>query len=84
MPKKTVYERLEEHPELLSRIEAILDIAEGKDENRDTADEVEERAIEELRKLGQELMKDWATNKSTSSNAKHKSSNPKSKTLKKK
>ena len=84
MKKRTIDERLEEHPHLRSRFEAILDIAEGKDQDRDTADEVEERTIVEVRKLGQEVMQDWASNKSTNTVAHHKEKHPQAKPHKKK
>lgn len=61
----TIDERLKKHPELRKRFETILDITEGQGNGADTADVVEERAIFELRKLGQEVMKEWAGNKMT-------------------
>jgi hypothetical protein len=84
MEKKTIDERLKGHPHLKSRIEAILDITEGKDQDRDTADEVEERTINEVRKLGQEVIEDWASKKSSEAINNHKEKHPKAKTHKKK
>jgi hypothetical protein len=60
---KTLDERLKNHPYLRERFETILNITESQDNGPDTADAVEERAIVELRKLGQEVLKDWADNK---------------------
>lgn len=59
----TIHERLKNHPDLRERFEAILDIAESKVNGPDTADAVEERTIVEVRKIGQEVMKDWAKSK---------------------
>jgi hypothetical protein len=52
------FKKLEEHPHLRKRFEEILNIAESDDII--TADEAEERAIEEVRKLGQEVLQEWA------------------------
>jgi hypothetical protein len=52
--------RIKSHPEQIERIEAILDIAENKSGELITADQAEGRAIEEIGKLGQELLKAWA------------------------
>lgn len=59
----TLEERLKQYPHLRERFEMILDMAESKGNGPDTADSVEERAINELRKLGEEIMKEWAKNK---------------------
>jgi hypothetical protein len=56
-------EKLKEYPELQARFEKILALAENKDGSANTADEAEERAMEEVRKLGQELMQSWAIRK---------------------
>jgi hypothetical protein len=53
--------KLEEHPHLRKRFEEILNVAESDDIV--TADEAEERAIEETRKLGQEMLHGWAIRK---------------------
>jgi cell fate (sporulation/competence/biofilm development) regulator YlbF (YheA/YmcA/DUF963 family) len=51
-------EKLEEYPHLRKRFEEILNVAESDDII--TADEAEEKAIEETRKLGQEMLYGWA------------------------
>lgn len=56
-------EKLKEYPELRERFERILALAENEDGSATTADEAEERAVEEVRKLGQELMQSWAMRK---------------------
>jgi hypothetical protein len=54
------FERLEAHPELRERFEEILDIAENSSDKLITADEAEEKTIEEVKKLGLEVMQEWA------------------------
>jgi hypothetical protein len=52
--------RIKAHPGLQERIEAILDIAENTSGKLVTADQAEGKAIEEIKKLSQELLKEWA------------------------
>ncbi len=53
-------EKLKAHPGLRKRFEEILDITENTSGDIVTADEAEGRAIEEVKKLGQEMMREWA------------------------
>ena len=53
-------ERLRQHPELQSRFERILELAHNTDGPLQTADQVEELLIEELRQLGNVSMNQWA------------------------
>lgn len=55
--------RLAQYPELRARFEEILAVAENERGNANTADEAEERAVEQVRRLGQELMQSWAERK---------------------
>ena len=57
--------RLERYPHLLDRVEAILNIAENTTGELDRADDAEMKAIEEMRKLGSELLQAWAINQET-------------------
>lgn len=57
---KILVTRIQAQPGLEERIEAILDIMENKSGEFLTADEAEGKAIEEIRKLGKELLKGWA------------------------
>lgn len=82
--EQTIDERLKNHPHLRERFNRILDLTEGKSEGPDTADEVEERAIIELQKLGQEVMTQWGVDKAKKEINRHKKSNPSAKTHKKK
>ena len=59
---KILVTRIQAQPGLEERIEAILDIMENKSGEFITADEAEGKAIEEIQKLGQELLKGWALN----------------------
>ena len=57
---KLLVERILAHPGLKERVEAILDIAENTSGELITADQAEGRAIEEVHKLGRELLREWA------------------------
>lgn len=59
---KNLLARIQAHPGLEERIEAILDLMENKSGEFITADQAEGKAIEEIQKLGQELLKGWALN----------------------
>lgn len=56
-------QRLTLYPELQTRFEEILALVENEQGDATTADEAEERAIEQVRQLGQELMQSWAERK---------------------
>lgn len=60
--RRSIDERLQDNPVLRKRLESILDLAENAHGEFNTADEAEERAIEELRRLGNELLQEWAVN----------------------
>lgn len=55
-------DKLKNHPRLKKRFNEILGIAENTSGELITADEAETKAIEEVRKLGQEVMQEWAEN----------------------
>jgi hypothetical protein len=66
IPKLTVQEtqlieRLRQHPEMLARVQSILDLVHAADGPLKSADEVEELLIQELRQLGRSTMNQWAT-----------------------
>jgi hypothetical protein len=54
-------EGLRQHPEMMERMQSILDLAGNEDGPLKTADEVEEKLIEEIRKLGHCTMTQWAS-----------------------
>ena len=54
---KELTRRLESHPEMLERFESILNLAESDEIG--SFDEVEERLVEEVRRLGGETLESW-------------------------
>lgn len=65
-PKLTVQEtqlleRLRQHPQILVRVQSILELAHAAEGSLQSADEVEELLIQELRQLGHATMTGWAT-----------------------
>lgn len=52
--------RLNKHPQLRGRIERLVDLVEDAGDDLRKADEAERRVIEEVRRLGQEVLEDWA------------------------
>lgn len=58
--EQQLIEQLREHPELLSRFQTILEITRNEGTALKTADEVEGLLIQEMRRLGQAGMSQWA------------------------
>lgn len=56
-------DKLLEFPELRGRFEEILALMGNEKGDANTADEAEQRAVEEVRKLGLEVMQGWAERK---------------------
>ena len=54
-------ERLRQHPEMMERVQRILDIAYNTEGPLKSADQVEELLIQEMRRLGNTSMHQWAT-----------------------
>jgi hypothetical protein len=79
-----ILERIKSHPGLRERFEAILDVAENKSGELITADQAEGKAIEEIEKLGQELLKEWALKRQEKALEKVKETHPKAKNHEKK
>ena len=65
MSQKSLTDRLNAHPELKARMEALLNIAEDIDESIILADDIEQLVVDGMRGLGHELMQDWAKSRST-------------------
>ncbi len=59
--------RLNEHPELRERMEGLLDMVENETGNFTKANDAEQYAIEELRKMGNDILHSWAKKASTKS-----------------
>jgi hypothetical protein len=53
-------EGLRQHPEMMERMQSILALARNQEGPLKTADEVEEKLIEEVRQLGHCTMTQWA------------------------
>jgi hypothetical protein len=79
-----ISERIKAHPGLRERFEAILDIAENKSGQLITADQAEGKAIEEIEKLGQELLREWALKRQEKAVEKAKETHPNAKNHEKK
>ncbi len=60
LKRRSLDERFQGHPESYQRLQAIADMMEASLAAGCSADQAEERAIEEICKLGQALMSDWA------------------------
>jgi len=58
--KKSLEERLREHPALYERINRLLEVVENAAGDVEKAAEAERRVIEELRQMGQEALQVWA------------------------
>ena len=54
-------EQLRQHPEMLARVQSILEIACNTNSPLKTADEVEGLLIQEMRQLGNTSMAEWAS-----------------------
>ena len=58
--KLSLEDRLQAHPHLKNRVEALLNIVEDTAGNVDKADDAEQLVIDELRRLGNDVLHDWA------------------------
>ena len=58
--EKQLIQRLRQHPELMERFASILEISASTEGPIRTADQVEALLIEEMRRLGNTTMRDWA------------------------
>lgn len=66
IPKLTAQEtqlirQLRQQPQMLARLQSILDLAHAAEGPLKTADEIEALLIQELRQLGSTTMHQWAT-----------------------
>ena len=52
--------QLRQHPEMMARFQSILDITGNADGPLKSADEVEELLIQEMRRVGNAAMNQWA------------------------
>jgi hypothetical protein len=58
--KRSLEERLKDHPDLIARLEALADIVENSDGDVEKADEAERRVLEEVRLMGHQVLQGWA------------------------
>jgi vacuolar-type H+-ATPase subunit B/Vma2 len=72
-------EKLNSNSALKKRVEEILNIAHNSSGKLITADEAEEKTIEEVRKLGREVLREWAVNQHEQAMKTTKEENPKAK-----
>ena len=77
-------QRLRGRPDLWARFEAILALTEAEGGELRTADEVEARLVEEVRRLGSEAMQDWAARAEERTAREFQSANPRASVRKKK
>jgi hypothetical protein len=54
-------DRLRQHPEMMERVQSILELAYNTEGPLKSADQVEELLIQEMRRLGNTSMHQWAT-----------------------
>ena len=58
--EEQLIQRLRQHPDLMERFQSILEISANTEGPIKSADEVEALLIEEMRRLGNTTMRDWA------------------------
>ena len=58
----TLIARLNKHPHLRQRMEALLDVGENTSGDCTKADDAEQYVIDELRKMGNQALSSWAEN----------------------
>ena len=76
-------EQLREHPEMMVRVQSIMEIARNAEGPLKSADEVEELLIQEMRRLGHVTMGQWAIHAEERVSTELKSQNPTVRSLKK-
>ena len=55
--------KLESYPEVLDRVERIMEVVENDTGEAITADEAEELLVQELRRMGHDALQGWANRK---------------------
>jgi hypothetical protein len=58
--EESLEEKLNRYPKLKSRVESLLAVVENAAGDLDKADAAEQRVIEEVRQMGNEVLHDWA------------------------
>lgn len=57
---KSLEERLREHPVLCARLEQLLNVVDNARGDVEQAAEAERQLLEQVRRMGQEALQDWA------------------------
>jgi hypothetical protein len=83
-PEQSLDERFATRPDLRRRLLGIANLIDQAVDEGCTADEAEARAIEEVRKLGKEVMSDWAEKSQADAVAKAQANNSKLRPYRKK
>ena len=58
--RRSLEERLKDHPDLIGRLEALADIVENAGDEVEKADEAERRVLEQVRHIGHGALQGWA------------------------
>jgi hypothetical protein len=74
--KVSLEQRMVKRPQVLARFHSIADMMDQAVAAGCTADEAEERAIEQVRQLGRELLGDWAQEQQEGSLARARGEHP--------
>ena len=77
-------EQMREHPELMERFQAILGLTQCEDGPVRRADDVEDMLVDEVRRLGNTTMREWARKTEEKVSREFKAEHPKSHCAKKK
>lgn len=59
--ERNLIRRLRKQPKVMERVQRILEISNSSEGPLKTADEIEELLLEEMRRLGNDTMREWAT-----------------------
>ena len=59
--ERSLIRRLRKQPKVMERVQRILEISNSSEGPLKTADEIEELLLEEMRRLGNDTMREWAT-----------------------
>ena len=59
--ERSLIRRLRKQPKVMEWVQRILEISNSSEGPLKTADEIEELLLEEMRRLGNDTMREWAT-----------------------
>lgn len=58
--RRSLEERLKDHPDLIARLEALADVVENVGDEVEKANEAERRVLEHVRQIGRGALQGWA------------------------